>query len=152
RELLVAFGPAPGDWSVLLAGSFPAGDLVAAAERTLTGEGIQCRPLGGGRMAVPGGTVLGEGADHVLVLASSAARLDAALALHPVVPNIPRLGAGAFVLRGPTGLPAGGAAWLEALGSPEEIRGEARWGNPLPLAFELRFAGSPPPNVPERVR
>lgn len=152
RELLVAFGPAPGDWSVLLAGSFPSGDLVAAAERTLTSEGVACHPLGAGRIALPAGTVLGQGADHVLVLASSAARLDAALATHPLVPNVPRLGAGAFVLRAPTGLPAGGSRWLTALGSPEQIRGEARWGNPLPLTFELEFGGSPPADEPARVR
>jgi len=153
REVLVAFGPAAGDWSVLLAGSFPSGDLVAAAERTLTAEGLDVRGLGAGRIALPDGKALGQGPDHVLVLASSAARLDAALATHPLVPEVPRIGAGALVLRhASAGLPSGGATWLTELGSPQEIRAEARWGNPLPVALELRWAGDAPSNVPDRVR
>jgi hypothetical protein len=153
REVLATFGPRPGDWSVLLAGSFPAGDLVAAAQRTLSAEGIEWRSVAPGRIAAPSGVALGQGADGVLVLASSVARLDASLAVHPLLPEVPRVGAGSLLLRGSSGgLPPGGSELLAALGSPDEIRAEAQWATPMPIRLDLHFAGSPPPDMTERVR
>jgi hypothetical protein len=152
REVLVAFGPGESDWSVLLGGSFPSSDIVAAAARTLREDGVVFQPLGPRRIVAPGGMALGQGDDGVLVVASSAARLEAALATHPLVPEIPRLGAAALVV-GPAraGLPPGGADLLVALGSPQTIRGDARWGNPLPVSVELEFASEPPADLKARI-
>lgn len=153
REVLIAFGPGASDWSVLLGGSFPSSDIVAAAARTLGQEGVGFQPLGPRRIATAGGAAIGEGDDGVLVIASSAARLEAALATHPIVPEVPRLGAGALlVVPAAAGLPRGGADLLAALGSPETIHGEARWGSPLPVSLELGFASAPPADVKDRIR
>lgn len=153
RELLVAFGPGTSDWSVLFGGSFPSSDIVAAVARTLGQEGVSVRPLGPRRIVTPKGVAIGEGNDGVLAIASSPERLDAALETRPIVPEIPRLGAAALVA-GPSapGLPPGGAELLATLGSPETIRGEARWGNPLAVSFELGFSSAPPADMKERVR
>jgi len=153
REVLVAFGPGANDWSVLLGGSFPSSDIVAAAARTLGQEGVGFQPLGPRRIATAGGAAIGEGDDGVLVVASSAARLEAALATRPLVAEVPRLGAGSLVVgRAAAGLPRGGAELLAALGSPETIHGEARWGSPLPVSLELGFASAPPADVKDRIR
>jgi len=152
REVLVAFGPGAGDWSVLLGGSFPSSDIVAAAARTLGQEGISVQPLGPRRIATPSGVAIGQGNDGVLAIASSAARLDAALAMHPLAPEVPRLGAAALVVGPPApGLPAGGADLLAMLGSPQTVRGEARWGNPLVVSLELGFSSAPPADMKDRV-
>lgn len=153
RELLVTFGPGPGDWSVLLAGSFPAGDLVQAAQRTLSAEGAKWGSVGPQRIVSPTGIALGQGADGVLVVASSVERLDVALSVRPVVPEIPRVGAGALLLRGSKpGLPAGGSELLAELGSPAEVQAEAHWATPMPIHLDLRFAGDPPSDMSDRVR
>lgn len=152
REVLVAFGPGEGDWSVLLGGSFPPSDLAAAAERTFAADGARWRQLAARRIVTDTGVALAQGDDGVLVLASSVARLDAALASHPLAPDVPRLGAGALVVgAGTAGLPKGGAELLAALGSPQAVRGELRWGNPLPLNLELEFASAPPADVKDRI-
>ena len=153
REMLATFGPGPGDWTVLLAGSFPAGDLVQAAQRTLSAEGAEWRAVGPQRIVSPRGVALGQGADGVLVFASSVERLDSALTIRPLAPEIPRVGAGALVVRGSkAGLPTSGSELVSALGSPEEIRAEARWATPMPIRLDLRFAGEPPSDVSDRVR
>src|SRR6185503_8124381 len=88
------------------AGSFAPGDLVAAVEQTLREEGRPWRVLAPGRLIAPGGTALGRADDGVFVVASSSERLDAVLATHETLPEVPRVGAGAFRLRHtPAGLP-----------------------------------------------
>jgi hypothetical protein len=152
REVLVTFGPGAGDWSVLVAGSFPRADLIAAAERTLAAESSAWRSAGPERLAGPGGVALGRAPDGVVALASSSVRLDAALATHPLQAEVPRLGAGAFVFEPGPGTPEGVAAVLAPLGPVTRVVAEARWGTPLPVTVTLDFPDAPPADVAARVR
>lgn len=152
REVLVTFGPGAGDWSVLLAGSFPSEGFVAAAERTLAAERSPWRAAGAERLEAPNGVALGRAPDGVVALASSSARLEAALATHPLVPEVPRLGAGAFVFEPGRGGPVGTAEVLAPLGDVTRVVAEARWGTPLPVTVTLHFPGEPPADAGARVR
>jgi hypothetical protein len=152
REVLVTFGPGAGDWTVLVAGSFPRADLIAAAERTLAAESSAWRSAGPERLAGPGGVALGRAPDGVVALASSSVRLDAALATHPLQAEVPRLGAGAFVFEPGPGTPEGVVAVLAPLGPVTRVVAEARWGTPLPLTVTLDFPDTPPADVAARVR
>ncbi len=140
REVLVAFGPADGDWAIVLGAAFPKGDVVAALGRTFAREGWPWRELGHDRLVSPGGAAVGRAEDGALVLASSVARLDAVLPVREVLPEIPRVGAGSLLLRNrPTGLPPGGAALLGGLGHFETITGSANFGSPLPIELTLHY-------------
>jgi hypothetical protein len=152
REVLVTFGPGAGDWTVLVAGSFPRADLIAAAERALATEPSPWRSAGPGRLTGPGGVALGQAPDGVVALASNSARLEATLATHPFLPEVPRLGAGAFVLEPGPGTPEGMAAVLRPLGAVTRVVAEARWGTPMPVTVTLNFADRPPEDAPGRVR
>lgn len=145
REVLVAFGPADGDWAVVLGAAFPKGDVVAALARTLAKEGWPWRDLGHDRLVSPSGAAIGRAEDGALVLASSVARLDAVLPVREVLPEIPRVGAGSLLLYNrPSGLPRGGAALLGGLGHFETISGSASFESPLPVELTLRYADAPP--------
>ena len=152
REVLVAFGPGAGDWSVLLAGSFPSSDLIAAAGRTLAAEGSPWRAAGAERLVAPNGVALGRAPDGVVAFASSGARLEAALATHPLVPDVPRLGAGALVFEPGGGAPEGTSAVLAPLGDVTRVVAVARWGTPMPVTATLNFASEPPADALARVR
>jgi hypothetical protein len=153
REVVALFGPGEGDWAIALAGSFAPGDLVAAVEQTLREEGRPWRVLAPGRLIAPGGTALGRAEDGVVVVASSSERLDAVLGTHEPLPEVPRVGAGALRLRAtPTGLPRDVTEALGSLGAVTEVTGSARWGTPLPVDLELRFAGPPPADATARIR
>jgi hypothetical protein len=152
REVVALFGPGEHDWAVVLAGSFAKGDLIAAAARTFQQEGWGWRSLGPDRLAAPEGPTLGRAADGAVVLASSPARLDAVLVSRPLLPEVPREGAGALrLLPVSAGLPAGTTPLLDALGHPAKVSAEAVWGSPLPVHLFLHFDGQPPADVKERV-
>lgn len=153
REAVALFGPGEHDWAVVLAGSFPKTDLVAAAAHTLEAESWPWRPLGADRLVSPGGAALGRASDGALVLASSAARLDAVLVERPALPEVPREGAAALrALPIATGLPTGAEELFEVLGHPLEVDARAEWGSPLPVHLTLHFPGPPPADANERVR
>jgi hypothetical protein len=140
REVLVAFGPADGDWALVLGAAFPKGDVVAALGRALAKEGWPWRELGHDRLVSPGGAAVGRAEDGAFVLASSVARLDAVLPVREVLPEIARVGAGSLLLQNrPTGLPPGGAGLLSRLGHFETIAGSARFGSPLPIELTLHY-------------
>jgi hypothetical protein len=138
REVVAMWGPADGDWAVVLAGSFPKLDLIAAIERTLTKEGWAWRPVGADRLVSPEGAALGRGADGVLVIASSLARLGAVLPARDPPLEIPREGAGAFELwPHRPGLPAGTSSVLGSVAWADFIDGTAQWGSPLPVQLSF---------------
>ena len=146
REVVALWGPGEGDWAVVLAGSFPKGDLVLAVERTLVKEGWPWRPLGQG-------AAFGRAPDGAFVIASSTERLDTVLVDRPPVPEIPRVGAGALRLGpGRGGLPGEAAGLLGTLGTLSRVQGEVRWGNPLPVEVDLHYAGPRPADAPARIR
>jgi hypothetical protein len=151
REVVVLFGPAPGDWAVVFGGSFPAGDVTRPVLGVLEAEGA--RADGPSRIATPDGFLLSRAPDGVFVLAGNSARLEAALPAREPPPAIPRVGAGALVLhpdRG--GLPSGTADVLRPLGEVSEVVAQAEWGKPLRVDVTLRYRGQPPADVAERVR
>jgi hypothetical protein len=153
REVVALFGPGEHDWAIVFAGSFPTGDLIAAAARTLQNEGWAWRSVGPARIASPEGLALGRAEDGAFVLASSPERLDAVLPSRLVPPEVPRVGAGALRLHSaPTGLPAGVAPLLDELGKPTAVEGTAEWGSPLPVHLVLHYAGTLPAEAKERVR
>jgi hypothetical protein len=151
REAVVLFGPAPGDWAVVLAGSFPTGDLLKPLLGALEHEGA--RSGGPNRITTPGGLIVSRAADGAFVLAGNASRLDATLVSRDPPPAVPRIGAGALVLHpNRPGLPAGAAEVLAPLGDVTEVVGQAEWGNPLRVELTLQFRHEPPPDIGERVR
>lgn len=152
REVLVAFGPADGDWAVVFGAAFPKGDVVAALGRTFAREGWPWRDLGHDRLVSPSGAAVGRADDGALVLASSTARLDAALPVRELEPAIPRVGAGSLMLqRRPGGLPAGGGELLDGLGQFETISGNASFGSPLPVELTIHYQGTPPAGSTSRI-
>jgi len=152
REAVALFGPGDHDWAVVLAGSFPQGDVVTAAARTFEQEDWPWRRVAADRLVSPEGAALGRTADGAVVLASSSARLDAVLVRRPVLAEVPRIGAGSLRLLPRTpGLPAGTAPLLEVLGRPAEVSGDAEWASPLPVHLVLHFDGQPPADIQERV-
>lgn len=152
REAVALFGPGEHDWAVVLAGSFSHADLVAAVARSFEQEGWPWRSVAADRLVSPEGAALGRAPDGVVVVASSPARLDAALVSRPVLPEVPRVGAGSLRLVPATsGLPAGTAPLLEMLGRPAEVTADAEWGSPLPIHLVLHFEGQPPADAKERV-
>ena len=101
REVLLALGPAPADWVLVLGGLFPRSDVIAGIERVLEAEGQRLQPLAGADafVATGGGWAMGHAVDGVLVVASSVERLRAALEPRDTYQRIglEPTGAGAFV-------------------------------------------------------
>lgn len=150
REVLVLFGPSPGDWAVVFGGSFPKGELTRPIQSALEGEGTREEA---GRITSPDGLALGRAEDGAFVLASSAARLAATLPARTAPEQIRRTGAGSFIAKSESaGLPEGGAALLSALGPVERVTGEATWGSPLRVTLTLHFRGDPPADARQRVQ
>ncbi|HEY3501012.1 MAG TPA: hypothetical protein VGK73_40240 [Polyangiaceae bacterium] len=150
REVLVLFGPNPGDWAVAFGGSFPAGDLTRPLLGALEAEGA--RAAGPGRIVTPQGFLLARADDGVFVLASNAARLEATLPSHAPPEEIQRTGAGSLrVLPERKGLPPGAGELLDGI-APMQVTGQAEWGNPLRVDLTLRFPGDLPPDLGARVR
>ncbi|HTQ05612.1 MAG TPA: hypothetical protein VMI54_17235 [Polyangiaceae bacterium] len=148
REVLVLFGPADGDWAVVLGAAFPKGDMVAAVARTFEKEGWPWRDLGKGRLASPGGAAIGRAEDGAFVIASSVARLDAVLPVRELSAEIQRTGAGSLRLEGGrAGLPAGAGEMLAGLGHFERVVGNASFGSPLPIELTVQYGGPPPADV-----
>lgn len=152
REVLVLFGPADGDWALVLGAAFPKGDVVAAIGRTLAKEGWPWRELGHERLVSPGGAAIARAEDGALVIASSVARLEAVLPVRELEPEVPRVGAGALRLESRrSGLPAGAASVLGGLGHFETIVGSATFGSPLPVELTVHYAGPTPPDVTTQI-
>lgn len=106
RELAVAVGPAPGDWVVVAGGLFSKKKLLEGIRDALNEEHLgeppkqaaaRWRLEAGTLVADRGSPVLGQAEDGVLIVASSAARLSAALK-GPSLPDLDQSGAGGFVL------------------------------------------------------
>ena len=151
REAVLLFGPEPGDWAVVLAGSFPKGDLSGSILGTLQSEGA--RAAGSGRIQTPSGMLFARAPDGAFVIAANQVRLEAALRAQEPPASIPRLGAGALVLhpdRG--GLPPGAKEVLEPLGPVTEVLAQAEWGSPLRVDVTFRFPEAPPADAAERIQ
>jgi hypothetical protein len=153
RELALVFGPGSDDWAVLVGGSFPKTDLVAASERLLAEEGWRWTRAGRDRLTAPEGVSLGQAPDGAVAFASSTASLMRVLPASAEESQVPRTGAGALVARvDQPGFPAPARALLLPLGELVELRAQAEWGSPLPVTVTWRYARAVPPDVRERFR
>ncbi|HVR19377.1 MAG TPA: hypothetical protein VMS65_06770 [Polyangiaceae bacterium] len=152
REALVVFGPQPGDWAVVAGGAFPKSGVADAVERVLRDEGRDVRRIGDERLETPDGIAFGRADDGVLVVASSAKRLDSALAVRAPNESIPRTGAGAFFARDAGGLPGAARDALAELGDVSHVEGVATWGTPLVVDITVHYRGRPPGDAVARAR
>jgi hypothetical protein len=126
RELLVALGPAPGDWVLLVGGQLHAGaaDALAGVLRE-EGRAVEARPDGGFSL---GSWCFAQAVDRTVVLASSDERLQRALETRPVDEVLSRAG-GALLLK---------PAWL---GAPfRSIRGSVRAGSVVAVDVRAEFS------------
>lgn len=153
REVAFVLGPGAEEWAVVLGGSFPKTDLVAASERLLLDEGWRWSRAGSDRLIAPEGVALGQAKDGALVLASGPPALARALPASSDELVVPRTGAGTLIARvGQPGFPASARAIIEPLGELTELRVQAEWGSPLPVTVTMRYARSVPPDVDARFR
>jgi hypothetical protein len=153
RELALVFGPRGDDWAVLVGGSFPKTDLLAASERLLAAEGWRWTRAGSDRLTAPEGVALGQATDGTVAFASSTGFLTRVLPVSAEEPQVPRTGAGGLVARvAEPGFPADARALLSPLGELVELRAQAEWGSPLPVTVTWRYVDSVPPDVEARFR
>lgn len=151
REALVSFGPAPGEWALVLGGSFPNGDFLAKALPALEPDGF--RSVAPGRLQAPGGASLARATDGSLVLAPSPQRLEAVLVARPLHPHTPRTGAGSLALYpARPGLPESVRQLVSSLGDVSEVLASAEWGSPLAVDLRVSYRGVPPPDASDRVK
>jgi hypothetical protein len=80
RELVVALGPTPRDWLIVLGGKFPKQSVVKGLHTLFHEEGLPVELASGERrLTLAGGAAVGQAEDGVLLFASNNAWLDAAL-------------------------------------------------------------------------
>lgn len=128
RELLVAFGPAPGDWVVAIGGRLPADSVAPTVAELLREEGRAVTALADGAFQAGSAFFFAQAADSALILASSAERLAQARRTSAAPQELAE-GAGGFVLRGPPLTPP-----------LESARGSFRTGSVVAVEGTLNFA------------
>jgi hypothetical protein len=105
RELVLGWGPGPGDWVLVVGGRFPRDGVLPGLERVLREEGHPwSRSADGSALLSPEGHALGQAADGSLIAASGEQVLRSAL---PDSDTFERLG---LPLAGPGGFAVGGEA------------------------------------------
>ena len=145
REVVVARGPRPNDWLVGFGGLFPKEHVVAGLQQVFVEEGYEPVLGAGGRMfTIDNGLAVGQSEDGCLWLASSEARLLAALPRRGTSGRLllARDGAGGFALAGdfPETL-----ADAPVVAKVREVRGiktaqvELKLGNPLQITSQIEF-------------
>ncbi|HEX6763915.1 MAG TPA: hypothetical protein VF103_00520, partial [Polyangiaceae bacterium] len=145
REVLAVLGPEPGDWAVVLGGSFPKTGVADAVERTLRDEGRTVTRLDGERLSTAQGIAFGRAPDGALVVASSRTRLEATSGTQPPVDAIPRTGAGAFFIRPDApGLSPDAKVVLSELGGAVRVEAVASWGTPLIVDATVHYRPQAP--------
>ena len=150
REVVALFGPAPGDWALVLGGSFRDEITPLAIGRVLALEGSPPRETDGGAVVWPGGAALGRALDSAFVLASSEARLRATLPVRPLVPSVPRTGAGSLLVRADDALPVTVTDVLAMLGEVTRVEGTLDWGSPMAAEVTVTYRGAAPHDALER--
>jgi len=98
------------------------------------------------------GLAFGRAPDGAFILASDESRLHAALPARGAPPDIPRTGAGAFVVRRPRDVPKELRHALSSLGDLERAEASFEWGDPLSAVITLDYRGSAPPDALDRAR
>lgn len=117
RELMLALGPASGDWVLVVGGQLPRRGLAETVRAVLQEESRTIEARGGVFFLAPNGPWFGQAPDGSFALASSESRLRAALPIRPVDQELAQA-AGAVFLSG---------AWL---GAPfKSVRANLRAGS-----------------------
>lgn len=106
RELLLALGPAPGDWVLVVGGQLPRKGLAETVSSVLREESrpAEARP-GGCFFLPPDGPWFAQAADGAFVLSSSESRLRQALPVRSVDPELGNLAGGVFLSESWLGAP-----------------------------------------------
>lgn len=129
RELMVALGPAPGDWVLVVGGQLPRTGLADTVRAVLQEESrvVEARPNGGYFLA-PSGPWFGQAADGAFAIASSETRLRAALPIRPGDAALAEAAGGLFLSR----------AWL---GGPfKSLRANLRAGSVVAADVHADFS------------
>jgi hypothetical protein len=122
REIVVGYGPAPGDWVMVIGGRFPKRGVVSGVGAALEEEGSGWRISPDRQtLSAPSGVCLGQAADGAVVMASSPSRLAAALPSHEYHREI------GLAPEGPGGFAARGALLRELRGSAKSADSRG-WG------------------------
>jgi hypothetical protein len=132
RELLVAFGPGPGDWVVVLGGRLPAEGLAAELAEVLRAEGRQLVREGQLFTAEEPEMTFTQAEDSAFVLASSPERARAALPRMAPAAGLSD-GAGGLFLRSPAVQPP-----------MRSIQAHFRAGSVVALDGEVTFEDAAP--------
>lgn len=105
RELLVALGPGPGEWVLVVGGQLPSG-LGETLRAVLEEESRVAEPRPGERFFLPpNGPWFAQAADNAFVLASSEGRLSQSLPVREVDAELSRAAGGVFLSRAWLGAP-----------------------------------------------
>jgi len=130
RELMLALGPAPGEWVLVVGGQLPRG-LGETLSAVLKDESrsTQVRP-GGCFFLAPSGPWFGQAEDGAFVLASSESRLRLALPVRAVDAKLAEAAGGLFL----------SPAWL---GTPfKSLRASLRAGSVVAVDVSADFTDS----------
>jgi hypothetical protein len=128
RELLVALGPAPGEWVLVVGGQLPSSGLGETLSAVLKEESRVAETRPGGRFFLaPNGPWFAQAADGAFVLASSEGRLAQALPAREPDAELSRAAGGVFLSR----------AWL---GAPfKSVRASLRAGSVVAADISADF-------------
>lgn len=150
RELVLGWGPGPGDWVLVVGGRFPREGVLDGLQRVLSEEGAAWRrsPDGAALLSARG-IAMGQSSDGSLIAAANEATLRGAL---PVTDTQQRLalsseGPGAFAVSGDrarTLVPAALrllAPPLRAVDDIEHVQGQLALGPELVLTTHVRLRG-----------
>lgn len=129
RELLVALGPAPGDWVLVVGGQLPKSGLAETLSSVLKEESLMAEARSGGSFFVaPSGPWFAQAADGAFVLSSSEARLHEALPVREVDVDLSQAAGGLYLSQ----------AWL---GTPiKSLRASLRAGSVVAADVNADFA------------
>jgi hypothetical protein len=128
REMAAAFGPERGGWTLVVGGRLPKSGLDRTLAEIFREEGRTLAFEGGMFRSQNPTFAFAQAADGALVLASSDARVRAALAPAEAAPPELSRGAGGLVVRGP---------WIWP--PLAEIRADFRAGSVVAVEAEVRF-------------
>lgn len=103
REIIVATGPAPGDFEIIIGGLFRSETFLPGVERMMTDEGVRLTRSADGTLLVgPRGLAIGQASDRTIVIASSERGARAALATSTayLALGLSKEGPGGFAISG----------------------------------------------------
>jgi hypothetical protein len=157
REIVVARGPAPGDWIIIFGGLFPTRNVIGGLRQVLAEEGLEARLSPSERiLSLAGGLALGHAEDGCILIAASAPRLESALPQQNAFQRLGLLpdGPGAFAFSGDflKSFPHGELAMTRAeINDIARATGQLRLGNPAEITAQVELRSKAEPADAERL-